>query len=54
MFNKIVILTNTVITFLFITSSICSQNIIFTEHLVDNNFDGPAGLFIKDVGIKTE
>ena len=54
MFNKILILANTGITFLFISSSIFSQNITFTEHLVDNNFDGPAGLFIKDVGIKTE
>ncbi|MGB5850452.1 MAG: hypothetical protein WBH40_18325 [Ignavibacteriaceae bacterium] len=54
MFNKIVILANTGIAFLFISSSILSQNILFTEHLVDNNFDGPAGLFIKDVGKKIE
>ncbi len=28
---------------------IFSQEIHFEEHLVDNNFDGPAGIFIKDV-----
>ena len=49
MFNKIVSLTNIGISVLFISSSILSQNISFTEHLVDNNFDGPAGLFINDV-----
>ena len=54
MFNKFTFLTNIVITFLFISPSFFAQNISFTEHLVDNNFDGPAGIFIKDVGNKIE
>jgi PKD repeat protein len=29
--------------------NIFSQEISFKEHLVDNQFDGPAGLFVKDV-----
>ena len=49
MFNKFTFLTNIVIAFLFISPSILTQNISFTEHLVDNNFDGPAGIFVKDV-----
>jgi len=38
-----------VLLFIFYSNCIFSQNISFTEHLVDNNFDGPAGIFIKDV-----
>ncbi len=49
MFNKIVSSANIGIVFLLVSSSIFSQNISFKEHLVDNQFDGPAGLFIKDV-----
>ena len=49
MFNKFTFLTNIVIAFLFISHSIFAQNISFTEHLVDNQFDGPAGLYVKDV-----
>ena len=46
MCNKFLLI---VLLFPFIFSSIFSQNISYTEHLVDNNFDGPAGIFIKDV-----
>ncbi len=49
MFNKIVSSANIGIVFLLISSSIFSQTISFKEHLVDNQFDGPAGLFVKDV-----
>jgi hypothetical protein len=52
MFNKFTFLTNIVIAFLFISPSFFAQNISFTEHLVDNNVDGPARIFIKDVGNK--
>jgi hypothetical protein len=54
MFNKITILASIVIAFLFISPFIFSQNISFTEHFVYNNFDGHAGIFIKDIGIKIE
>jgi len=47
--NKITILAFIGIAILFISPSIFSQNISFTEHLVDNNLDGPAGIFVKDV-----
>jgi len=49
MFNKITILVSITIAILFLSPSIFTQNILFTEHLVDNYFDGPAGIFIKDV-----
>jgi hypothetical protein len=49
MFNKFTFLTNIVLVFLFISPLIFTQNISFTEHLVDINFDGPAGLFVKDL-----
>jgi PKD repeat protein len=49
MFNKITILTYIGIVNLFISPSIFSQNISFIEHLIDSNFDGPAGIFINDV-----
>jgi len=49
MFNKITIFAYIGIVVLFISPSIFTQNISFTEHLVDNNFDGPAGIFVKDV-----
>jgi hypothetical protein len=49
MFNKITILAYIGIAIIFISPFIFTQNISFTEHLVDNNFDGPAGIFIKDV-----
>jgi hypothetical protein len=52
MFNKITILAYIGMAILFISPSIFSQNISFTEHLVDNSFDGPAGIFIKDAGNK--
>ena len=38
-----------VLLFLFYSNCIISQEIHFKENLVDNNFDGPAGIFIKDV-----
>jgi PKD repeat protein len=49
MFNNIVTFANTGIAFLFVSSSILSQNIAFKEHLVDNNFEGPAGIYINDL-----
>jgi len=29
--------------------NILSQEVSFKEHLIDNQFDGPAGLFVKDI-----
>jgi len=54
MLNKITFLANILIALPFISPYFFTQNISFTEHLVDNNFDGPAGLFITDVGNKIE
>ena len=47
--NKITILAYIGIVILFMSPSIFTQNISFTEHLIDNNLDGPAGIFVKDV-----
>jgi len=49
MLNNIVSFVNIEIAFLLLSSSIFSQTISFTEHLIDNNFLGPAGLYVFDL-----
>jgi len=34
---------------LVITLKVSTQDVTFTNHIVDNNFDGPAGIFVADI-----
>ena len=41
--------TYLLIAFLLIALNIFAQDVSFTTHVVENNFDGPAGIFVADI-----